>query len=76
MDSALIRKMQKAKQYAQERERFKFLRLEVEIQGNNSVHRVTYDRGRWTCGCAFFQSRGRCSHTMAVEYLLEGMLGQ
>ena len=76
MDSALIRKMQKAKQYAQEHDRFKFLALEVEIQGNNSVHHVKYDRGRWACDCAFFQSRGQCSHTMAVEYLLDGMLGQ
>ncbi len=74
MDSALIRKMQKAKQYAQEPERFRFLRLEVEIQGNNSTHLVTFDRGNWSCDCAFFQSRGQCSHTMAVEYLLEGML--
>jgi len=75
MDSALIRKMQKAKQYAQERERFKFLALEVQIEGNNSTHLVKYDHGQWTCDCGFFQSRGQCSHTMAVEYLLDGLLG-
>jgi len=75
MDSAMIRKMQKAKQYAQEPQRFRFVRLEVLIQGNNATHRVTYDQGIWQCDCDFFQKRGQCSHTMAVEYLLDEMLG-
>ena len=29
----------------------------------------------WQCDCDFFQSRGRCSHTMALEKILEGLKG-
>ncbi len=75
MDSALVRKMQKAKQYAEEREdRVRFLRFEVEVRGNHGYHVVRYDTGQWLCDCSFFRQRGRCSHTMALEYILEGML--
>lgn len=75
MDSALVRKMQKARQYAEEKtDRVKFLRFEVEFRGNNSLHFVRYEAGQWLCDCHFFQQRGRCSHTMAMEYILEGML--
>ncbi len=75
VDSALVRKMQKAKQYAYEKaDRVKFIRFEVEVKGNHSVHYVRYEAGQWLCDCAFFRQRGRCSHTMAMEYILEGML--
>ncbi len=77
MDSALVRKMQKAKQYAQEKEeRIRFIAFRAEVRGNNDLHYVSYEAGRWVCDCAFFQQRGRCSHTMALEYVLEGMLGE
>jgi len=39
-------------------------------------HKVTYNEGIWTCDCDFFKTRGRCSHTMALEILLEGMVAE
>jgi hypothetical protein len=74
MDSGMIGKIQKAKLYAEEPERVRFERFQVEVRGANSQHAVSYDQGRWRCTCNFFASRGVCSHTMAMERLLGVML--
>lgn len=74
MDYGLIGKIEKAKRYAEERERFHFLSFEVSVQGDNNAHVVRYNQGKWECDCDFFRTHGRCSHTMALERILEGML--
>lgn len=74
MDSAMISKIMKAKQYAQERDRMHFRSFTVVFTGDHRDHTVTYDVGRWNCNCDFFLQRGVCSHTMAMERVLEGML--
>jgi hypothetical protein len=76
MDYGMIGKIDKAKRYAQERERVRFESLSVTFDGQNSPHTVNMQNGAWKCDCDFFQSRGRCSHTMALEIILEGMLPQ
>ncbi len=48
--------------------------LLLTFKGENNDHMVTYDNGQWDCDCDFFQSRGRCSHTMALEMILEDMV--
>ena len=74
MDYGMIGKIEKAKIYAEERNRFKFNAFTVRLAGDNdTVHVVNYDHGDWDCDCNFFASRGRCSHTMAVEHVLEDM---
>jgi hypothetical protein len=75
MDSAMIGKIGKAKRYAQERERIKFDHFKVTFRGNHNTYTVSYDEGRWSCGCRFFATRGVCSHTMAMERILGEMLG-
>ncbi len=74
MDSGMIGKIEKAKRYAQERKRIHFNMMRVTMDGENNSHVVEFDGGEWKCDCSFFQTRGRCSHTMALEILLEGML--
>jgi len=74
MDYGMIGKIEKAKRYAQERNRFTFSSFSVTVDGENNPHIVQYDNGTWQCDCDFFRSRGRCSHTMALDILLEGML--
>ena len=74
MDSGMISKIQKARQYAQEPHRLRFEKLEVTFQGNHHNYTVTYDQGQWHCGCGFFQKRGVCSHTMTLEKVLGVML--
>ena len=74
MNSSLIGKIEKAKRYAEERHRLRFTSFTVDFQGENSSHHVAFDDGRWSCTCDFFAGRGLCSHTMALERILEGML--
>ena len=70
MDSGMIGKIEKAKRYAQERERIVFEEFRVTFHGDHDTYTVAYDRGHWTCGCNFFASRGVCSHTMTMERIL------
>ena len=70
MDSGMIGKIQKSKQYAIERERIKINNLTVTLQGQNNPHQVSFKDGVWHCDCDFFKTRERCSHTMALERIL------
>lgn len=74
MDNGMIRKLTKAKMYAEERNRIKFNHFSVSFDGRNNPHTVTYQDGEWRCDCDYFIGRGTCSHTMALEIILEGML--
>jgi len=74
MDSGLLRKIEKAKRYAEERERIRIENLVVTFDGANNPHVVHLEDGIWQCDCDFFQTRQRCSHTMALEIIFEGML--
>ena len=74
MDYAMVSKLEKAKYYAAEPERFQFDTFQVTMNGNNHTHVVTYDHGKWGCDCEFCKSHGRCSHTMALEIILHGMV--
>ena len=74
MDSGMIGKIQKAKRYAQEPNRFLFESLAVTIIGENNPHKVKLEDGKWVCDCDYFQGHDICTHTMALEELLKGML--
>ena len=74
MDYGMIGKIEKAKRYAEQRDRIHFESFKVTFAGTNNPHTVDYQNGQWHCDCDFFQTRGRCSHTMALEMILEKML--
>jgi hypothetical protein len=74
MDYGMIGKIEKAKRYAEQRDRIQFLSFNVVVHGDNNPHTVTYQDARWSCDCSFFKSRGVCSHSMALERILDGML--
>ena len=75
MESAIIGKIEKAKRYAEERERFHFTKFELTFHGENNEHQVTFDNGTFVCDCEFFIVHTRCAHTMAlVDHLLKDML--
>lgn len=74
MDTSMISKIQKAREYAEDRSRFLFNQFSVQFRGTNSEHRVSYDGSAWHCDCHYFETRGYCAHTMALERLLDGML--
>jgi hypothetical protein len=76
MDSGMVSKIEKARRYAEERDRAHFDKFEVTFRGDHSTYTVAYDNGNWQCGCRFFSQRGVCSHTMALERVLVGMLAE
>ncbi len=74
MNSSVIGKIEKAKRYAQERDRIKFSSLNIRFHGENADHSVELCGNKWRCTCDFFAGYGACAHTMALERILEGML--
>ena len=74
MQSSLIGKIEKAKRYAEERDRITFSELTVRFHGENNDYNTSYGDGKWQCTCSFFSSWGMCSHTMAMERILADML--
>jgi hypothetical protein len=75
MDSGLIGKIEKAKKYAEQRDRFHIDNLTVTFNGDNNPHKIMLQNGVWKCDCDFFGTRGRCSHTMALERIMDGVGG-
>ena len=76
MQSSLIGKIEKAKRYAQEKERVTFSELSVKFHGENDDYITNYQDGKWHCSCHFFLNWELCSHTMALEKILGNMLPQ
>jgi len=74
MDYGMIGKIEKAKRYAEERDRISVASFKVTFDGKNNPHDVSFENGKWQCDCSFFRTRGHCSHTMALELILKDML--
>jgi len=74
MDYGMIGKIEKAKRYAEERNRIHVESFRATFAGDNNPHSVEYREGQWKCDCDFFLHRAVCSHTMALERILAGML--
>jgi len=74
MGSSTISKIEKAIQYAHERDRFEFQEFRVRIRGVHGTHTVSYRDHAWRCDCEHFSKEGNCSHTIACEKVLGEML--
>jgi hypothetical protein len=74
MQSSLIGKIEKAKRYAEEKDRITFSQFSVKFHGENADYGTSYKDGKWQCTCSFFSNWGLCSHTMAMEKILADML--
>jgi len=74
MHSSLIGKIEKAKRYAQERDRVRFVDFTVDFRGEHDVYTVSLKNGKLQCSCHFYSGWGLCSHTMALEKILAEML--
>jgi hypothetical protein len=75
MDYGMIGKIEKAKRYSEQRDRFVINSLQITFEGDNNPHTIHLQNGAWRCDCDFFQSRSVCSHTMALEKILKGLKG-
>lgn len=70
MDTGLISRIIKARQYAQERHRVEFNSFDVTFSGEHNTHKITYNQGEWHCTCEEAVRMGVCSHIMALERIL------
>ena len=76
MDSSIIGKIEKARKYAEEKDRVTITSLKATFLGNHNTHEVEFDSGSWRCRCHYFSMRATCSHTMALQRILENMLAR
>ena len=76
MSSSYIGKVDKARKYAAEPDRVNIHTFEASFVGNHNTYRVKYHNGDWQCECAFFATRGVCSHIMALQRMLDEMLAR
>ncbi len=74
MHSSMISKIEKARAYSEQRDRVNITTLSATFRGNHNIHQVTYDDAGWHCSCAFSATHATCSHTMALQRILEGMI--
>ena len=76
MHSSMIGKIEKAHRYAQEPDRVRFDALSASFRGSHDEYRVELRDGHWHCSCHTFESHvvGTCSHVMALQQMLGGML--
>jgi hypothetical protein len=74
MDQRMIGKIEKAGRYAAEPNRVSIHQMAVTLAGDNNQHEVTFDNGTWKCDCECFMLRRVCSHSMALERMLDHML--
>ena len=74
MYSGIIGKVDKAKKYSNETERINITNLTADFQGEHDIYQVSFNSGAWDCQCLFFTTRGVCSHTMALQRILEKVM--
>ena len=74
MQSSLISKIEKARRYAGEPERVSISDFSATFRGDHDSYRVRCKEGTWDCTCHFFETWKTCSHTMALQRILNGML--
>ena len=74
MQSSLIGKVEKAKRYSLEKNRVSFSSFAATFDGEHDKYTIQYSQGAWTCSCHSYTQTGLCSHVMAMERMLEGMV--
>jgi hypothetical protein len=76
MYSSMISKIEKAHRYAREPERIKFETFTASFQGSHDSYTVSLTENGWNCSCHTFETHmvGTCSHIMAIQHILGGML--
>ena len=64
---------EEAKQYASKPGRFTFVMVEVLLETEQGQRLIISD-GDASCTCGSFYMNGECSHIIALEFLLKGLL--
>ena len=60
------RKINKAKKYSNEQERFVLYDDIIEIHSEHGIRTIKQIDGNYICDCDFYNENGTCSHIMSV----------
>ncbi len=74
MHASMIGKVEKAMRYAHEPDRVRIHSFEASFSGDNGAHRVELDGDTWRCDCHLYEAQHGCSHTLALQKMLDPML--
>ncbi len=67
----LLRKIEKAKKYITEPERFTINGDTVQLQSTHDTRTLIFKEGKWNCSCDFSKQYGICSHAIATEEIVK-----
>lgn len=68
----LIKKIEKARCYITQPERFRRVEDTVELRSEHGIRSLTRSEDGWKCSCDFFFAHNICSHVIATKVLYEG----
>lgn len=67
----LLKKIEKARKYLSEPERFiKLGSAEITLISEHGTRKLVCQNGQWKCGCTFYNQYGICSHSIATKEFL------
>jgi len=67
----LIKKINKAKVYSKEPDRFKLKQLEVEMKSEHDARQIYFENDEWKCSCGFYEKNKICSHIIALKEIIK-----
>ena len=70
----VVSDVEKATQYSTDRERIEFVSFDASFKGDHNTYHVSYNDGQWDSDNPYFRTHGVCSHSMAMERILKGMV--
>ena len=76
MNVSFVRKVEKAKDYALQKERVSFASCKIRFSGDNGDHTVSYEAGGWDCDCDYRIGRDTYAHIMALQMMFQGMVSE
>lgn len=65
-DEQFQRKIDKAKRYSTELDRFELLEDKIIIRSEHGTRTIKKDTDKYVCDCEFYQTNHTCSHIMAI----------
>ena len=71
MLSERINKIEKARRYVEETDRFTIAGDRAVVRGDHGSYTLSRQHDHWECDCDYCRRNGWCAHTLAVEWLLE-----
>ncbi len=74
--SSYVSQIEKARHYAAEPERVRFVSFKATLRGSHQDHRIEMNGSDFNCDCHGFEVHGTCAHVMAMQKILHDMLSE